>query len=246
MNKQVRFGFLLGLTMAVVSAVPAMASITTYFGEDLGLGEATPLAAFPIADAASASFQAALIGVSTESFEGIATGTVNPTLTFGAVTATMSSAGSFQPTVEFVPSGSTNGLGRYATDGEKFLATSSDSFELLFSAPQAAFGFFGIDIGDFAGTVSVTTVNSGATVYAIPHTVGGAGGAVLFWGIIDTTNLFTSVTFTNSGAGVDGFGFDEMTIGGLANVAGVIPAPAAVWLGAAGLGLVGLIRRRLS
>jgi hypothetical protein len=217
----------------------ANASITTFYGEDLGLGEDTRLASTPNADAAQASFLAALIGVGTESFEGFSDGDTPPlALVFpGAGTATLTGS---DMEVERITSG-TNGYGRYPTDGDQYLEGSTASFDISFSDPVAAFGFMGIDIGDFAGQVTVTTVNGGNIVYNVPHTVSGTGGSVLYWGIIDTTNLFTSISIGNSGAGTDFFGFDEMTIGSLQQV---IPAPGAILLGSIGIGLVGWLRRR--
>ena len=50
----------------------------------------------------------------------------------------------------------------------------------------------------------------------------GLGGSVLFWGLIDTDNPFTSLTFGNTAAGTDFFGFDDMTIG---SVEQVVPTP---------------------
>jgi hypothetical protein len=218
----------------------ANAGKTIYTGEDLGLGEYTRLPTWPNADAAQTSFLSALIGVGTESFEGFADGTTPPlVLNFsGAGTATLTGA---NMEVERVTSG-TNGYGRYPTDGDQYLEGSTASFDIVFSAPVAAFGFMGTDIGDFQGQVTVQTVNGGPQNYTVPHTIGGAGGSVLFWGIIDTDNLFTSVSIGNTGAGVDYFGFDEMTIGSLEQV--IIPAPGAILLGSIGVGLVGWLRRR--
>jgi hypothetical protein len=216
----------------------ANASITTYSGVDAGLGEVTPLSTWPNADAAQASFLSSLIGVGVESFEGFADGAAmnGQTLTFGAVTATLSGAMS----VNYVPTGSTNNAGRYATDGTKYIEGSTGSFVIDFSTPVAAFGFMGIDIGDFGGTAEVTTTNGGTITYNIPSHSN--GGSVLYWGIIDTTNLFSKIEITNSLAGTDHFGFDEMTIGSLQQV--IIPAPGAILLGGIGVALVGWLRRR--
>ena len=54
-----------------------------------------------------------------------------------------------------------------------------------FDTAVAAFGFYGVDIGDFSGQVTVTTVNGGTNVYNVGNTVNGPGGSVLFWGVID-------------------------------------------------------------
>lgn len=222
----------------------ANAVVTTFFGEDLGPGDNTytKLASWTNATTAETSFLSNLIGVGTESFESYAQGTGTPlALVFpGAGTATLTGTGYID---EENPPGTANGVGRYATDGVKYweAGTGAANFTINFSDPVAAFGFYGIDLGDFQGQVSVDTVNGGTTTYSIPHTVGAPGGSVVFWGIIDTTNLFTSIEFQNTGSTADYFAFDEMTVGALQQV---IPAPGAILLGSIGVGLVGWLRRR--
>ena len=140
-----------------ISPLGAMAD-TVFFGEDLGLGEGTPLPAWPNADAANVSFLSFLVGVSVESFEGYPDGTVLPgPIVFGTTTATISAPpAAYQPVVDVVPTGQTNGVGRYATDGTHYLETSSN-FTITFSVAQVAFGFFGVDVGDFQGQLTLTT-----------------------------------------------------------------------------------------
>jgi hypothetical protein len=103
-----------------------------------------------------------------------------------------------------------------------------------------------VDIGDFGGQVTVTTVGGLNQVFNIPNTINGLGGGVLFWGIISTDPLeqIASISFGNTAAGTDFFGFDDFTIGSLQQVRPV-PEPGTVAL--LGLGLVGvasLARRR--
>jgi len=226
-------------------SAPAFALQATFFGEDTGLGEDTPLAipgGIPNSLAAQADFLSNLVGVGTEDFEGFAFGTSAPlTLTFpGAGTATLEGGGY----VNTVPVGQTNGVGRYAVSGTNYWET-TDVFAIEFSAPVAAFGFFGVDIGDFGGQVTVTTANSVEVVYAIPNTINGPGGSVLYFGLIDTDNPFVKVTFGNTASGVDFFGFDDMTIGSVEQVQPAIPEPGTMLLLGSGLvGLAGLGRRK--
>ena len=88
---------LLATAAAAVFSAGSASAYNVFFGEDLGLGEGTPL---PVASrvnstAAQNSFLANLIGVGTETFEGFATGTGAPlALTFpGAGTATLGGTG---------------------------------------------------------------------------------------------------------------------------------------------------------
>ncbi len=232
--------------IALLIASSVSADVLTYFGQDLNYSGPphTPLVSWPNASAARANFLSGLVGVGTEDFEGFSVGQGAPlTLDFGtAGNATLTGS-------MFVNDGFS--VGRYATSGTKFLEGSTASFNVAFSLPQAAFGFNGIDIGDFTGQVTVTTVGGSVTTFVIPHSMGTGSNndpqdsSVLFWGLIGTkeTDQFTSLSFGNTAPGVDYFGFDDMTIGTLEQVV-VVPAPGAILLGAIGAGVAGWLRRR--
>jgi hypothetical protein len=212
--------------IAIVAAAAALFASTgahaysVFFGQDLGLGEATPLpsASRVNSTAAQNSFLANLVGVGTETFEGFASGTGAPlNLNFpGAGTATMGGSGSIQT----VAPGTTNGFGRYAISGSNFWEASSGSFTIGFSAPVAAFGFWGVDIGDFNGQVTLTLQSGSIVNLVVPNSINIAGGSVLYYGLIASGagELFTSITFGNTNAGTDFFAFDDMTIGSLQQV----------------------------
>ncbi len=237
------------MVLAILTVTAAQAA-TIYFGEDLNNSNSVPLASYPNASAASASFLSNLVGTGTETFEGIS-GSAPVTLTFpGAGTATLSGSGS----IVSVTPGSTNGFGRYAISGSKYWevevnSSTTPAFTISFSDPVAAFGFFGVDIGDFGGQIGLTFANGTTQTYLVNNTVGSGGsidGSVLFWGIIDTQNPFTSVSFTDTNIS-DVFAFDNMTIGSVEQVNPTVPEPTSILLlttGIMGIGLAAWRRKK--
>jgi hypothetical protein len=223
-------------------AAPSVAATSTFFGEDLGPGDdSVRLAAMPNSLAARNAFLSHLTGVSTESFEGFDDGASGPfTLTFGGDTGTLSNGAG--ATVKSQPSGTFNGT--FPTTGNKFLLTGigGGAFTITFSAPQSAFGFFATDVGDGGGQIGLLF---DATPVAVPSSALTPTGSALFFGYINTDTAFTTVTFNNLSQGIDGFGFDDLTVGRRENVTAPVPEPAA-WamflLGFATLGTA--IRRR--
>ncbi len=256
--KHLSMGIRVTAALALGSVLSTGVEAQTYFGEDLNGSPSVRLAAFPNATNARNTFLTMLSGVGTESFEGIAGGTSGPfNLTFpGAGTAVLT--GDVQ--VRTVAAGSDNG--RYPTAGTNFLRaafgpTSFDNFRIDFTAPIAAFGFFGTDIGDFGSQLMLTFIRAGGgnTVINVPHTLGAGGGnpadgAALFFGLIDAANPFTAIEFSAGrlGSSNDVFGFDQMTIGSVEQIVKdptVVPEPATVITMATGLlMLVAAGRRR--
>ncbi len=249
--KRTFHGTLLGAVVAlgVFAGTQQANAYQIFFGEDLNNSASTPLASFPNAAAAEAGFLSNLVGVGTEDFEGFATGTGAPlNLSFpGAGTATLSGGNG---EVATVTPGTTNGFGRYGVSGSNYWeveAGGTNNFSISFSQPIAAFGFFGIDIGDFGGQLRLELSNGGTTILDVPNTSGSFGstdGSVLFFGAIaeNASEQFASVAFlTTTGQG-DVFGFDDFTIGSQEQV--VMPEPATLALLGAGLAGIGLARRR--
>lgn len=189
----------------------------TFFGEDLGLSEGTRLSSTPNADAAKDEFLSNLLGVETETFESFAPGSLPPLLIAfpGAGTATLEGAGN----IANVPTG-TNGFGRYPISGNQFFQTGTGNFAIDFSNPVAAFGFYGIDIGDFSGQVTLTLASGNTQTLTVPNTVNSPGGSVLYYGLIaeNPDETFTRIDFGNTSPGSDVFSFDDFTIGSLQQV----------------------------
>lgn len=211
----------------------AAAAPVTFFGEDANNGG--PPVAPTNSNAARTSFFGNLVGVGTETFDGIAVGTGTPfSVSFpGAGTANITGSGSVTATPN---------AGRYAISGANYYSTGTGDFTITFSAPIAAFGFFGIDVGDFGGQLSLalTDTLSNVTNLVVPHTVGSGGsnsGSILYFGFYDQVTQYTSISFNNPST-TDAFGFDSFSVGGLQQVTPGVPE-AATWammlIGFAGL-----------
>ncbi|CAN0569042.1 unnamed protein product [Laminaria digitata] len=219
----------------------AQAGFLTFFGEDLNNSATVPLGAAPNSDTAQSNFLANLTGVGTESFEGFGAGASAPLpIGFGAAgTATLNGTGN----IVSQPAG-TAFAGRYATSGTNFWQMSTSptaAFDVDLSAATAAFGFYGVDVGDFGDQLEITLNDAANTTFLVPNTAGTNGstdGSVLFFGFIGTTaaDTFTQVTI-GSTVGGEAFAFDDFTIGSLQQVT-LVPEPGA--LAIFGLGLLGL------
>jgi hypothetical protein len=224
-------------------AGPAQASPLTFFANVQNVFDqsGTPTGAgFAGATAARTAFLSNLVGVGTETFEAFADGLAAPlSLTFpGAGTATLNGSGA----VDDDP-----GTGQNATSGTKWWRTGAgNNFSINFSDAVAAFGFYGIDVGDIGAQLTLTLVGGGSLAINIPHPItSGQNGSVFFFGYIDPDNPWTSATFSNVGGSGDDFGFDDMTIGSRQQVqAAAVPEPATLTLLASGLVGAAVRRRR--
>lgn len=237
--------------LAIISAslyATAFASPVTFFGEDINQNGpySAPLTSFPNSNAAAASFLANLSGVGTETFDGLQVGATTPlAITFpGAGTATLLGGGQVRA--------GNDGIGHYPISGNQYFWASTSNAAIDFSTPIAAFGFYGIDIGDYGGnlTLSLTDTNNNISVINVPDQIsqnGQISGSVLYFGFYDTTNQYTSIAFGNN-SGVDQFAYDNMTIGSLSQVNPVssVPEPSSLGMLSFGLFSVGWLyfRRR--
>lgn len=229
------------LTCTVLAAVlclaasAASAAPVVFFGEDLSPGGTVP--AGGAAETARNSFLSQLVGVGNQDFESFANltsiggGGINISFpgSGGAITANLSgsSGGICDQTIGGTVNGLTCGFQRFATSGNNYLQNGSN-MTLSFSSAIAAFGFYGTDFGDFDQQVTLTLTNGPTQVFTVNSTQGdAAGGNVLFWGMIDAGNSYTSISFSTTG-GVDVFGFDDMVIGDRQQVA--VPEPGTIAL----------------
>lgn len=244
----------LALFVAVGTARQAEAQLT-FFGEDTDGSESTRSTnVFSLA--AENLFLANLVGVGTETFDSFLTGIGVPlALIFpGAGTATLTGGGTVQ-TLACAPGPdpnctNTNGVGRYPVSSPNFWEVNATNFVITFSNPVAAFGFYGNDIGDFGGNLSLSFLTGGGVIAVpVPHTVvpsgqfGGVNGGNLFYfGYINVANPFTQVTFAMNISG-DFFGFDNMTVGSVQQVS-VVPEPSSWMLLATGFLGLGFVARR--
>lgn len=237
---------------------------TTFFGQDLNGSNTTPLFSIPNSIAAENSFKSNLSNVGTENFESKATNAQSPlVLTFpgfagGSLSATLNGGGS----VASVTPGTTNTVGRYSVPSassskywEVEAGSTVGSFTIDFGQQIAAFGFYGIDIGDFNGQLTIGVNGTTQTVGTQTTTPSLNNGAVLFYGLIaDVGEEFNNITFSSTSGNGDFFGFDNFTIGsreqvctpGTPGCGGTVPEPGGLAL--AGLALTGLAlsRRRKS
>lgn len=211
----------------------AQAAPVVYFGANQSPGNAVSGAPAT----ARNSFLSNLSGVGSEGFEGFADDTGAPlNLIFTGSSGSLAAQLTGQGAIDDI-----NGAGRFNTTpaGGHFYAVSG-AFVITFQTAVSAFGFYGTDIGDFEGelTIELTDAANNVTALALPSTLNSNNGALHFFGFIDATTSYTRISFGNTQSRNDIFGFDDMVIGDRQQV--VIPVSAPGTLALVGLGLVGL------
>lgn len=235
---------------AAVIAAGSANAYSIFTGIDTN-GNANAQVAPTNSSAAETNFKSNLVGVGTQTFESYAVGSdaaaISP-ISFGAAgSATMTGSG----TVQANPVGGTNGVGRYSVPGGvRFWETDAGSgnFDITFTNDLAAFGFYGIDLGDFAGTLQLQLFNDANLVSTqnVTTATAGADGSILYFGLIagSAAEEFDRVRFVSTVGSGDYFAFDSFTIGTREQVQVPVPEPATLALAAAALIGLGMSRRR--
>lgn len=233
-------------TLAVIysglAAMPAAAAPIYYGGTDINLAGGA-LANTPNADAASASFQAALAGVGTETFDELPAFQAFPlTLDFPGtasnITASLTGSG-------FIGAG-LSGTDQYGLGLSHFLSLGTGQFTVAFDRAVSAIGFYAIDI-ESAASVDFTYADGSNGQHSLADLASSAtkSGSVFFFGMIDTAHPITGFSITNTTSS-DIFAFDNFTIGDAPQVITppAVPEPASWAMMLAGFGLAGSMMRR--
>ncbi len=240
--------------IALLSSINPAQAFDLYFGEDLnfnGTGNSRArLVDATNSSAAESDFLSRFDFVGTETFDSFSLGTSGSIdLAFeDAATATLSGAGRVSDMEKY---------GVHPLSGENYWLTNAgqnNTFKVDFDEAVAAFGFYATDIGDIGAKVNLElSLQNGETqIIDLTHNqTSGQSGSVLYKGIIaeNEDELFTSVRFVTTNGRSDGFGFDNLTVGGFQQVKQElpesVPEPASL-LGLAAIAGAAVLKRKSS
>jgi hypothetical protein len=245
-------------TFLLAACLPAMATATTFtfFGEDLTTSQMVDPNGAPALE--RQAFLDRLVGVGNESFEAFALGAQPPlALQFPGTSVSID-----VDLTSDVNSGTIkNELteGRFPTSGTQFFE--SRQFEVVFSHPVSAFGFYATDAGDYGAGLQLAFLNGNTLSFSVdvPLTKGvleSTDAALIFFGLISLDAPFTRVQFLNVPDATqplspfDAFGFDDFVIADREQILpetpgpGGVPEPAGLGLLTVGGLLLGVVKRR--
>jgi PEP-CTERM motif-containing protein len=241
----------------LLGGLPARATPTTFFGQDVPPGGAIP-SSFPNSDAAKASFLTMLGDPGTEDFSAFHSGNDGPldllfrnpagsgaVVETGTLTDPSSGQDGFIATAQIAKTG-------FPISGRTYWKNTTEQdeglFRVRFDDPVRAFGFYATaystlnQIGGTQLVLDLDLVGGGTTSLVIPpDIIDKTTGKVFFFGVV--TDPFLAATLRNAGPeDGDVIGFDDFTV---AHV--VVPEPATGWLLAGGVLALGVaVRRRRS
>jgi hypothetical protein len=234
-------------TAVLLTAGVAQAMPVTFFGEDVGPGsqEDHLRGAATNAHSARGLFQTAVPGSTTQTLDGLSDGASGPiNFSFGSIGATLSGGG----LIVSLPGTSTDNQGGFPISNDNLWQVEGTDFRIKLDKKVTAFGFYAIDLGDAAGTLSINL--DGAPGPAIAHsttldTSKGTSGSVFFFGLTNDVPFDTIDFIYGQGQGgvVDRFNFDNFMAGPEADLAAT-PEPGTLLLLGSTLAGVGMAAKR--
>ncbi len=208
------------LAQTSVGAVSSRSLVgATYFGEDVSAWSYGGLNAVPRpviiknTEASARAFRSRLPGVQSHTFEDHGNGDQPTDILFGTNVARLSGGRE----ILTIPDHASTFNGIFPVSGTNVLILKADRinfFNLDFPTPQAAFGFYGNDVGEPLGLgLGIVSASGARTEIDVPITKPQGSGGSFFFGIVSPLNHFTRIEFQAQGTTEDWFGFDDFTIG---------------------------------